>query len=291
VYAIALVRTHVSRHHGLRPNRRAVADDDVAQHRRAGAERDAVADLFRRGPSHRLAALAPPTRLWVPVAALLSRAAERDGVEDGAVVPDDRRLADDDARGVVLGVESEVLETRPFPRSRHHHPRTTPSAHHEEAAAELRVWVDVDAPQLAHAVLDGQRDVLARERPLCPKLARDALRLHAVEALEEHYSLQEPRETGGPSEGKSDGLAPWDRVSRGSGRALGLAGAAAGEMAAGSRSMIASTSAPGRGSSFKARWHAALSSPRGSMMPVVARERRQEIISEMASMRVSLSRI
>ena len=58
----------------------------------------------------------------MPVSALLARAAESDALQQGAVVPDHRRLADDDPGTVV----------------------------EEDPAAEARGRVDVDRQHLAH---------------------------------------------------------------------------------------------------------------------------------------------
>src|SRR5690606_5163092 len=62
---------------------RAVADFDIAEDLGAGADQHAVANL------------------GMPVAAGLAGAAERDTMQDRDVILDDRRLADDEARGMV----------------------------------------------------------------------------------------------------------------------------------------------------------------------------------------------
>mmetsp|Transcript_10520 Transcript_10520/g.33630 ORF Transcript_10520/g.33630 Transcript_10520/m.33630 type:complete len:228 (+) Transcript_10520:531-1214(+) len=97
------------------------------------------------------------------LAALLPRPAEGDPVQDGAVVPQARRLADDDA--------GRVIDQQPM--------------------ADGGRRVDVDAPELRGPVLQAEGLVLRLHRARRPQLRRDAVGRHRVEPLDEEDAVQE----------------------------------------------------------------------------------------------------
>ncbi len=120
---------------GARTDAGAIADLDVAEHDRMGADQHAIADL------------------GVAVFIGLAGAAERDALKDGAIVADDRGLADDEAGGVI--------------------------EHH--ALADPRGGIDVDLEDLARAALEVEREILAAG---VPQRMCEAVRLDGLEALE-----------------------------------------------------------------------------------------------------------
>src|SRR5581483_11266467 len=121
---------------------RAFADFDVAEDFRPGPDHDAAAD-FR-----------------MAVLVLLAGAAERHVVQDRDVVVDHRRLADDEARGMV----------------------------EENAAADARRRIDVALENARGAALQIKREVLAA---FAMQPVRQAMRLDGVEALVVEHGFDE----------------------------------------------------------------------------------------------------
>ena len=116
------------------------ADLDIAEDLGAGADQHAVADL------------------GMAVAGLLAGAAERHVLQDRDIVLDHRRLADDEAGGVV----------------------------EEDAAAHRHRRIDVGLEDLRRAALQVEREVAP---PRVPQPVRQAVGLDGVEALEVEQRL------------------------------------------------------------------------------------------------------
>ena len=152
------LRRHRLEHDGAGRDAGAFADLDIAEDLGAGADQDAAAD-FR-----------------MAVAALLAGAAEGHVLQDGDVVLDQSRLADDDAGGMI----------------------------DEDALAHAHRRVDVDLEHLRGPALQIKREVMA---PGLTQPMGETVRLEGVKALEIEHRLEEAR-AGGIAVGDGGDVGP-----------------------------------------------------------------------------------
>ena len=100
--------------------------------------------------------------LRVPISSLFPRASQGHGVQDRAVVADDRGFAHDDARRVV----------------------------HQQTSPNLRGRMHVHRPQFTNSILNSESGMPVGPIPALPEDRRHPLRLRRMEALEEHDALE-----------------------------------------------------------------------------------------------------